>query len=182
MGIDGFLRVLRRNHYGVDPHRHVPLVHDRNLRLRIRSKPGNLPGLTQLCEILNQTVCELDRQRHQRLGFIAGETEHQALIAGTLLRMQSLSRGDTLTYVGRLLVNGADHGATSIIESARRVVIPDPANRFANRFLGAAQRVLCVLIVNGHFARDDGQPRGHHRLDRYARLWVEADEAIEQGV
>ena len=41
-----------------------------------------LAGLAQLGVVLDQAVRQVDRQRHQRLGLVAGEAEHHALVAG----------------------------------------------------------------------------------------------------
>ena len=38
----------------------------------------------------------MDRQRHQRRGFVAGVTEHQALVTGSLIEIQPLAFIDAL--------------------------------------------------------------------------------------
>ena len=40
------------------------------------------PLCAQLGVVLDQAVGQVDRQRHQRAGLVAGEAEHHALVAG----------------------------------------------------------------------------------------------------
>jgi hypothetical protein len=55
---------------------------DRHLALGIGPEELDFPLLAQARVIFHQTMCQVDRQRHQRLGFLAREAEHHALIAG----------------------------------------------------------------------------------------------------
>ena len=43
---------------------------------------GSVPDLRSSARRLTQFVGQIDRQGHQRIGFIAGKAEHHALVAG----------------------------------------------------------------------------------------------------
>ena len=74
-----------------------------------------MPGLADLGEALGQAVGEVDRQRHEHVGLVAGVAEHHPLVAGALLvELVVLAGGaradlfgvvDALGDVGRLLVD-----------------------------------------------------------------------------
>jgi hypothetical protein len=65
----------------------------------------------------------MDRGRHEVLGFLAGISEHHALVAGTLL-FRGLAV-HTLSNVSGLLVHGGDDGTGLPVEAHVRAVIAD---------------------------------------------------------
>src|SRR5574343_141771 len=58
----------------------------------------------------DHAVREVDRQRHQRRGFVAGVAEHQALVAGALAEIVVVGGIDTLSDIRALIVVGEEHG------------------------------------------------------------------------
>ncbi len=77
-----FRVVLGRQHHGVDTDYLAVFVAAGDLRLGIRAQPRQQAGLARFGLALDQTVREADRCRHQHFGFVAGITEHQALVTG----------------------------------------------------------------------------------------------------
>ena len=77
--------VLGRQH-----HRFYPLglavcaIAHRDLAFRVRSQPRKRACLAQLSLFFDQTMGVVNGCRHEDVGFIRGETKHQALIACAL--------------------------------------------------------------------------------------------------
>ena len=63
--------------------------------------------------------------RHKFWGLIAGEAEHQTLVACALLFMESLSLGDALRDVGALFADRNHYGAVFAVEAQLGVVVTD---------------------------------------------------------
>src|SRR5207245_8495378 len=78
-------------------------VADGDLRLGVGPQPGQPAVAPQLGLALDQAVREKDRQRHQARRLVAGIAEHEALVAGALLEVESLALVDAARDVRRLL-------------------------------------------------------------------------------
>ncbi len=129
---------------------------------------GNRPGLADLGEALGHAVGQVDRQRHEHVGLVAGVAEHHPLVAGALLVELVVLAGtagahllgvvDALGDVGRLLVD-RDHDAARVpVVAEALAVVADVAD-------GAAHRRGDVHVgVGGDLSCDDRQPGGDHRL------------------
>ncbi len=76
--------VLSGDDHGVNAHRPFVFVFDGDLAFAIGPKPGELSLEAQFREALDDAMGQVDRQRHQLGGFVAGVAEHQALVAGAL--------------------------------------------------------------------------------------------------
>ena len=92
------IAVLGRNHDRVDARRLAVHVFHGNLALAIGPQILQAAGFADFRELLAEAVRQLNRQRHQFGGFIAGKAEHQALIARAA---RIHAHGD----VGRLALN-----------------------------------------------------------------------------
>ncbi len=89
-----------------DGDRPAVFVDDRDLRLGVGTEPATLAGLANPGQLPSEPVGEHDRGRHQLRRLVAGVAEHQALVAGALLRTNlalRLAGIDTLRDVRRLL-------------------------------------------------------------------------------
>ena len=75
-------RVLRRDDHGVHAHRLIAVVLDRDLALAVGPQPVDLAAAPHRGQAAGEAVRQHDRQRHQLGGLVAGEAEHQALVAG----------------------------------------------------------------------------------------------------
>ena len=61
----------------------------RDLRLRVGTQPVGFAALADARELAAEAMREHDRRRHQLRRFVAGVTEHQALVARALLGVSS---------------------------------------------------------------------------------------------
>ncbi len=98
-----FIVVLCRNDDRFDARDFTIVVAHRHLRLAIGAEPVDAFDLflPNFGEPVCQLVRQLNRQRHKLIGFVAGVSEHQALVAGALLgRIASI---DSLRNVWGLL-------------------------------------------------------------------------------
>ena len=73
----------------------------------------------------------MNRQRHQLLGFIAGEAEHQALVASALVEVEALAFVHALRDVLRLLAVLHHDGGGISVKADRGIGIADAPDRFA---------------------------------------------------
>ena len=79
--------------------------------------------------------------RHEHRRLVARVAEHQALVAGALLGIESLAFVDALRDVARLLVVCDQHRATAIVEAELGIVIADAPDGFARDCLKIDRRV-----------------------------------------
>ena len=119
---------------------------------------------------------------HQGFGFVAGEAEHQSLVAGALFCMEAFSSGHALADIARLAMERAEDGATSVVKANIGVYIADFADSLANGFFGVFECPLGCIVVNGHFAGDDDQSGGDHGFDRGACGRVMFEQAVQYRV
>ena len=98
--------MLRRDDDVRDGDRLAVVVDHRDLGLGVGAQPLHLALLANPGELAAEAVGEHDRRGHQLRRLVAGVAEHQALIAGALLRrLLALGRlgVHALRDVGRLL-------------------------------------------------------------------------------
>jgi hypothetical protein len=171
-----FRVVLRGQHHGVDLGRLAVHVLHRDLALRVRAQPLELAALAQLRLQLDETMREVDGQRHETLGLGACVAEHQALVARTLLEVEALALVHALRDVRRLLVVGHEHGAPLVVDAVVGVVVADFLDGVARDLLEVHHRV-------------GGDLAGHHheagvaqRLGGDARILVLREDGVEHRV
>ena len=109
-----------------------------------------MPGLADLGQALGQAVRQVDRQRHEHVGLVAGVAEHHPLVAGALLvELVVLAGGagadllgvvDALGDVGRLLVERDHHAAGVAVVAERLAVVADAVDRLAGDRWGCRRR------------------------------------------
>ncbi len=90
--------VLRGNDHVGDAGRLVIYVLNGHLRFGVRPQPLHFAGLADVGQFAAEAMGEHDRRGHQFRGFVAGVTEHQSLVAGTLFGggfLPSASRAST---------------------------------------------------------------------------------------
>ena len=109
-------RVLGREDHGVDAlDGAVIAVDEGELALRVRPQPGKAVVLPELCLAPHEEVRVGDGSRHQHVGLIAGEAEHQALISCSLLLR--IAAVNALVDVGRLLADGREDRAGACVKA-----------------------------------------------------------------
>ena len=168
--------VLCRDDDGVDARRRQAVVLDGDLALRVGTQMRNRVRLAHLGLARDEPMGEIDRQRHERLRLATCETEHEPLVAGALLLVQTGSLGDALCDVGALLIERDQDGTAPSVESLRRIVVADAGHRLAHD-LGNVD-----IPVARDLAGDNGHAGRHHRLARNARVRIHGDHRVENGV
>ena len=121
----GVGRMLRRDDDRVDFDRAAIDVAHGDLALGVGPQKIELPGLAEPGEIFHQPMRHRDRQRHDFRRLVAGEPEHQALVAGALFLVEAFTFGDTLGDIGRLRLDRGQHGATVAVETDLGAVVTD---------------------------------------------------------
>ena len=105
---------------------------------------------------------------------VAGVTEHDALIAGTLLLLGFTH--DTLVDVGRLLVDGRNNTARIAVETVITLGVADLVD-------DATCHTLHIDIgLRAHLAGDDHETRRAEGFAGDLRIGVVAKEFVENGV
>src|SRR4051812_34051927 len=111
------------------------LVNDGDLRLRVGAKPRRLPAFANASELTAEAMSKHDRCRHQLGRIVAGEPEHQALVARALFRgllSFCLLRVDALRNVSGLAGDDVLNKETIGVKNIVIVYVTDLANRIAD--------------------------------------------------
>ena len=133
--------MLRGNDYAVHAERPAIAVFHRDLGLAIGAKESDFFVFADFREAMRKVVGELDGHGHQFFGFVAGEAEHEALIAGTA---GVHAHGD----VWGLPLHGADHTASFGVKAVLGIVVAHLADSVARNL------VVVNVCGGGNFARD----------------------------
>ena len=169
VGIGNRIAVLRRDDDGIHAHRAVAVIFHRDLRLAVGPQKVDNSLAANLREPLHQFVRQSDRQRHQFFGLIAGETEHQSLIA----RASGVhAHGD----VRGLPLDRGNHGAGVRVEAILGARVADVADDVA-RNIGIIEHGL-----GGNFSGDHHQAGRHQRFARHAPEWIFGEHRVEYRV
>ena len=147
-----------------------------NLTLAVRPEPRKAAVLSRLCQRLRQIVRVGDRRRHQLLGFVAGKSEHHALIACALLVRIVIGRIHAHRDILRLLVDRRQNRAASSVEAILRVIVADLRDRVSRN----ARNVHIAVRRNlAHHQHKTGRRRA---LARHTRLRVLGQDRIQYAV
>ena len=178
--------VLGRDEHGAQRDGATVDVLEGDLGLRVGAEVRDGSGLADLGEALRHAMCEVDGQRHEHVGLVAGVAEHHPLVAGALLVELVVLAGtagahlfgvvDPLGDVGRLLVD-RDHDAARVpVVAEALAVVADVAD-------GATHRRGDVHVgIGGDLSCDDRQPGGDHGLAGHPGLGVLGEDRVEDGV
>ena len=170
----GFM--LRRDHHRGDLLRTPIDVTHGDLALSVGAQEIDLLLLAQFGDVFHQPMRERDRQRHLLGGLVASEAEHQALVAGALLLMQSLAFGDTLRDIGGLRLDRHQHRAGLGIEAGLDIVVADVPGSLARDAyeigMGAA----------GNFAGQHDEAGFGQRLEGNSGVGVFGNQRIENCI
>ena len=149
------LIVLCADDDGVDAKRFPAFaVFHRHLRLGIRAEVSHLPTLAaDGGQFFQQQMREVDGQRHVVLGFFAGEAEHHALVASTLVFRVFATYA--LENVVRLTMKSRQNATRLRIKLVLRLVVADAID-------DAPRNVLNLNVcVGADFARHHDEACGH---------------------
>ena len=169
IALRNFFAVLRGDDGGVNARGAAFDVLDCDLGFAVGSEEINFAGLANIGESLGELMRELDGHGHQLGSFVAGEAEHQALVAGAA---GIDAHGD---IVG-LLLDGADDAAGFGVEAVLGAGVTDV-------FDDLARQVRKVDVrLGGDFAGDDHQAGGNKRFTGNATHRVVFHDGVEDGV
>src|SRR5262249_49938892 len=145
---------------------------DGDLALGVGPDEGQLAAFAHAGVVLDQAVGQVDGQGHQGVGFLAGEAEHHALVAGPA---GVHAGGD----VGGLLVQVALDLAGVGGEADGGVHVADLADRVADQAVdgGAAE-----VGGGGDLAGDDGQVGGDEGFAGNPAEGVGGQAVVQDGV
>ena len=68
----------------VQAHRTLAVIADRHLGLTVGAQSRDNTLLAHCCQTLRKTMRQVDGQRHEGRGVVAGVAEHEPLVSGTL--------------------------------------------------------------------------------------------------
>jgi len=161
---------------GVDALGVVAVVFHGDLAFGIGAEGGDGTCFADFGLFFDEFVGEVDGEGHETVGFFAGETKHEALVARSLFGVQTFAGVDALGDVGRLLVEGDHDGATVVVEALVAVVVADSLG-------GVADGLGDVYIaIAGDFPGDDGEAGGDHGFAGDSGVGVHGEHGIENGI
>ena len=117
---------------------------------------------------------QIERQRHVVFCFVAGISEHHALVAGTLLAFV-LTVNAALDVLA-LLMYGVEHTTRIPVELIFRLCISYSLYRLAGNGLQVD------IHIAAHLAGNDNLSCGYKRLNSHAGLVVVSQELVEYCV
>ena len=180
--------MLGADHDGVNPDRTPAVVIlDGNLGLAVGTQVLEVTVLADLRQLLRQAVCQVNGQRHQALGLVAGVTEHQPLVTGAL--QIELVDGALSVLVGLVDAPG-DVGALAAqrdADATRSAVEPFARRVVANVEDGLASYAGNVGVgVGSDLSGNDDQAGRHQGLHgdagRLARLQNGVQHSVADGI
>ena len=148
------LTVLGRNHHGSDADGFVLTILNGDLGFGVGSEPGDFARLADPAEFTSEVVREHDGGGHKFRGFAAGEAEHQALIACSLLGgflSRSAAGIDALGDIGALAGEGVHDVDAVGVEDVFGMSITDGADG------GANDLIVVQFSAGGDFPCDDDE-------------------------
>ncbi len=176
--------VLRGDHDRVEADGLVAVVLDGDLGLAVGAQVRDGPVLADLGQAAREPVRDVDRQRHELGGLVAGVAEHQALVAGALLvelvlvALDALLVGgvDALRDVRGLGADGHRHAAGGAVEALLRGVVADLEDLLPDELRDRR------VGLRRHLTRDVHETRGDEGLHGDARGRVLGEKCIEDRV
>jgi hypothetical protein len=150
------LGVLGRDNNGVNAERdhgsrRVLLVLDGDLSLGVGAEPAESAVTASSGHGVVELVGEHDSKGHVLGGLVGSVTEHDTLVTGTVVLKVSVV--ETLSNVGRLLLNGNQDVAGLVVETLVRVVV-------TNLLDSGADNVLVVDVGLGGDLTEDHDHTG----------------------
>ena len=178
--LHGFVRVelvvLSRYHDGVNALRYTFVaVFYRDLALGIRAQVGHhLAFATDVGKRQEETMREVEGERHVVLGLVGCIAEHHALVSCTLCG--AVCTVNTTVDVCALLVDGREHTATVALEHILALGIADAVDDFASDTL-QVNVSLCLDFACQHdlSGRDEC-------FARHLRIGIEGKQFVEHGI
>ncbi len=168
--------VLRGDDDAVDARDLAVAVLDGDLGLAIGPEEGERAVAADSAELLAEAVRVVDARGHERVGLVDRIAEHHALIASTLLAVETFAFVDALSDVRRLLLHCDQDGAGVAVEAGAGVRVADVADDLADDGRVVDPGSCGDLASDQHEA---GLDRG---FARNARVRVTSKVSVEDGV
>src|SRR6185437_9078689 len=163
------IAVLGGDDDAIDSSRAAIDVFDGDLRLAIGAEEIDYSGFANFGEALAQAVGELDGHGHYLFRLVAGEAEHESLIA----RAAGI---DAHSDVAGLFLDRGDDAASVRVEAIFCARVADVANDVT----GDACKIH--ISLRGDFTSDDDEASGDQRLAGDATHGVVFHYGIKDGV
>ena len=178
--------VLGGHQHSAESDRTIVLVVEGDLGLPVRPQVRDGAGPAHLGMALGHPMGQVDGQRHQGVGLVAGVAEHHSLVPGALpVQVILLSGGprpdllgviDPLSDVVGLGVDSDHHPTSVAVKAIVLPVVSDLSDR-------PAHDVGDVYVPGGSdFAGHYAEAGGEHRLAGHPRLGIFGQERVEDGV
>ena len=175
--------MLGGQHHRIHAHGLAALiVLHRDLGLAVGTQVVHQTGLTHLGQLLGHLVRKRDGQRHQLRRFIAGITEHHALIAGAVIQLAVAGlfrlQGSVNAHgdVAGLLVDVGDNAAGIAVKAVLGAVIADLTHHLAGD-LGNIH-----IAGGGDLTHDMDQTGGSGGFTGHAAIGVMRQNGIQHGI
>ena len=169
--------MLRAHHDGVDADgtMRLAVILDSHLALGVGTKVAHQLALAaDLRQFVHDEVRQVKRQRHVRLGLVAGIAEHHALVARTLFL--GICALHATVDVAALLVQRTEHATGRAVKHQLAAVIANLVDDIASRL---HQVDVCLTF---HLAGDNHLAGSDKRLAGNLRLRVVGEELVQDGV
>ena len=179
--------MLRGDQHGIETDRTIVVViFDGHLSFAVRSQVRHFTALAHFGQTMGQAVGQIDRQRHEHVGLIAGVAEHHALVAGSL-RLIALFAGGrgllltvetchTLVDFGALLGQGDHHAAGVGIEADPGTGVTDVPDHGTHDVLDVA------ISLAGHLAEHEELSGGSAGFHGHMRLRILTQHIVENRI
>ena len=168
--------VLSGNQDRIGAHRFAIPVFHRHLRLAVRAQEGQFAPFPYGGHFLDQAVGRINGKRHIVFGFIAGKTEHHALVARALFFVEALSGSHSLRNIRRLSSERRQDRAGIGIKAQRRVDKTNITHHLPNHFH------ITDLGARCDFTRYDDHAGFDHRFARHPTVRILFDQGVQDAV
>ena len=153
----------------------VVIVFNRDLALGIRTQVRHLfSPLADVRKLAQQTVAQLQRQRHEVVRFAARVPKHHALVARPLVFWGLTFHA--LVDVRTLLVDGTQHPTRRRVKLVLALRVTDARDGVPRDLLHVEVRLRLHLPGQHHL------PCGHQRLASHLRLRIKRQKVIDQRI
>lgn len=168
--------VLRGDDDGVDMGGFAVDVFDGDLGFHVGEGPVELAAVAEFGVLFDEAVREVNGERHEGVGLVAGVAKHEALVASALLFVESVAFVDALSDVWGLAVEVNEDRAVVGVEADAWVGVADFANGVADNF--------CVVDegAGGDLSSDDDESGLHEGFTSHAAVGVFGEDGIENGI
>ena len=175
--------VLGGNHHGSAGHWLAVAIAQRHLALGVGFEERRSARFAVLCHAVQDLVAVIERSGHQIVGFVAGETEHDALVARAFVLVAAGI--DALRDVRALAVQVVLEGQRFPVKAV--LLVTDFAHGAADDLFDLFECAIDPVTVLEHALATDltGEHHALRRRQRFAgdaRFGILGEEQVDHGV